>query len=46
MERIGGLEVKDRKDTTNTGFKIDAVEFDPLRYAKIPAYTSALAHRS
>lgn len=31
MERVGGIEVKDRKDTTVTGFVIDAVEFDPLR---------------
>lgn len=31
MARIGGIEVKDRKDSTLTGFGIDAVEFDPLR---------------
>ncbi|KAF3016198.1 dolichyl-diphosphooligosaccharide--protein glycosyltransferase subunit 1 [Neopestalotiopsis sp. 37M] len=30
MARIGGIEVKDRKDSTLTGFGIDAVEFDPL----------------
>jgi oligosaccharyltransferase complex subunit alpha (ribophorin I) len=33
MEKVGGIEVKDRKDTTVTGFGIEAVEFDPLRYA-------------
>lgn len=31
MERIGGIEVKDRKDTSVTGFAVEAVEFDPLR---------------
>ncbi|KAI0837744.1 Ribophorin I [Hypoxylon sp. FL0890] len=30
MERIGGFEVKDRKDASVTGFVIDAVEFDRL----------------
>ncbi|KAK9413038.1 putative Dolichyl-diphosphooligosaccharide--protein glycosyltransferase subunit 1 [Seiridium unicorne] len=30
MERIGGIEVKDRKDATATGFGIEPVEFDPL----------------
>ncbi|KAI1178795.1 Ribophorin I [Nemania sp. FL0916] len=30
MEKIGGLEVKDRKDTSVVGFTVDAVEFDPL----------------
>ncbi|KAI1383511.1 Ribophorin I [Hypoxylon trugodes] len=29
MEKIGGIEVKDRKDATVTGFAVDAVEFDP-----------------
>ncbi|KAI2613680.1 Ribophorin I [Hypoxylon fragiforme] len=28
MERIGGIEVKDRKDATVTGFGLEAVEFD------------------
>ncbi|KAI0854109.1 Ribophorin I [Daldinia vernicosa] len=28
MERIGGIEVKDRKDTSVTGFVVEAVEFD------------------
>ncbi|XXG94931.1 hexokinase [Hypoxylon texense] len=28
MERIGGIEVKDRKDATVTGFAVEAVEFD------------------
>lgn len=31
MERIGGIEVKDRKDATVTGFAIEAVEFDQTR---------------
>ncbi|KAH9998905.1 Ribophorin I [Xylariaceae sp. FL0662B] len=30
MERVGGIEVKDRKDATVSGFKVEAVEFDPL----------------
>ncbi|KAI1866496.1 hypothetical protein JX265_007797 [Neoarthrinium moseri] len=30
MERIGGIEVKDRKDAAVTGFAVEAVEFDPL----------------
>ncbi|KAI1761876.1 Ribophorin I [Hypoxylon sp. FL1150] len=28
MERIGGIEVKDRKDATVSGFAVEAVEFD------------------
>jgi oligosaccharyltransferase complex subunit alpha (ribophorin I) len=32
MERIGGVEVKDRKDATAGSFAVEAVEFDPLRY--------------
>ncbi|KAK6954013.1 hypothetical protein Daesc_003975 [Daldinia eschscholtzii] len=28
MERIGGIEVKDRKDASVTGFAVEAVEFD------------------
>lgn len=31
MERIGGIEVKDRKDATVTGFGLEAVEFDLSR---------------
>ncbi|KAI0125670.1 Ribophorin I [Xylariales sp. AK1849] len=30
MARVGGIEVKDRKDATVTGFAVEAVEFDPL----------------
>ncbi|KAI1372693.1 Ribophorin I [Hypoxylon crocopeplum] len=30
MERIGGIEVKDRKDGTVSGFVVEAVEFDQL----------------
>ncbi|OTB05922.1 hypothetical protein M426DRAFT_319306 [Hypoxylon sp. CI-4A] len=30
MERIGGFEVKDRKDATVSGFVVDAVEYDQL----------------
>lgn len=35
MELVGGFEVKDRKDTTVTGFVVEAVEFDPTRYDRI-----------
>lgn len=31
MSRVGGVEVKDRKDTTLGAFKVEAVEFDPNR---------------
>lgn len=31
MERVGGFEVKDRKDSSLTGFVVEAVEYDPLR---------------
>lgn len=31
MEKIGALEVKDRKNSDVVGFAVDAVEFDPLR---------------
>lgn len=34
MEKIGGLEVKDRKDATVVDFGIDIVEFDPERYVR------------
>ncbi|KAI0817619.1 oligosaccharyltransferase alpha subunit [Xylaria sp. FL0064] len=30
LERIGGFEVKDRKNSDVVGFNVDAVEFDPL----------------
>ncbi|KAI8959614.1 Ribophorin I [Daldinia sp. FL1419] len=30
MSRIGGIEVKDRKDASVTGFAVEAVEFDQL----------------
>ncbi|KAI1194210.1 Ribophorin I [Nemania serpens] len=30
MEKIGALEVKDRKNSDVVGFAVDAVEFDPL----------------
>ena len=33
MEKIGGFEVKDRKNADVVGFGIDAIEFDPLRQA-------------
>ena len=32
MERVGGLEVRDKKDETVTGFVVDATEFDTYRY--------------
>ncbi|MDA4132086.1 MAG: dolichyl-diphosphooligosaccharide--protein glycosyltransferase subunit 1 [Thaumarchaeota archaeon] len=31
MERIGGIEVKDRKDANVGPFKVQAVEYDPER---------------
>jgi oligosaccharyltransferase complex subunit alpha (ribophorin I) len=34
MSRIGGFEVKDRKDPNAGSFAVDAVEFDPLRYVE------------
>ncbi len=33
MSRVGGLEAKDRKDGNIGPFDVDAVEFDPSRYA-------------
>ncbi|KAI0482856.1 Ribophorin I [Xylariaceae sp. FL0804] len=38
MERVGGIEVKDRKDPDVTGFSTEAVEFDPfsdIQYVRI-----------
>jgi oligosaccharyltransferase complex subunit alpha (ribophorin I) len=32
MEKVGGLEVKDRKNPDVAGFTVDAVEFDQLRH--------------
>jgi hypothetical protein len=31
MQKVGGLEVKDRKNSDIGAFAVDAVEFDPLR---------------
>jgi oligosaccharyltransferase complex subunit alpha (ribophorin I) len=31
MSRLGGFEVKDRKDASLSGFTVEAVEFDPER---------------
>lgn len=31
MSRVGGFEVKDRKDATHGPFEVEAVEFDPER---------------
>jgi oligosaccharyltransferase complex subunit alpha (ribophorin I) len=31
MSRVGGFEVKDRKDATGGVFKVEVVEFDPER---------------
>ncbi|KAI8635481.1 oligosaccharyltransferase alpha subunit [Xylariaceae sp. FL1651] len=33
MEKVGGIEVKDRKNPEVVGFTVDAVEFDPSRQA-------------
>ncbi|KAI1739421.1 oligosaccharyltransferase alpha subunit [Xylaria scruposa] len=46
MEKIGGFEVKDRKNSALVGFTIDAVEFDPssdtqFYRIKLPAPLSA-----
>lgn len=32
LGRIGGLEVKDKKNPQNIGFVVDVVEVDPYRY--------------
>lgn len=32
MERLGGFEVKDKKDDALSGFTVEAVEFDTYRY--------------
>jgi oligosaccharyltransferase complex subunit alpha (ribophorin I) len=40
MERVGGFEVKDRKDATVTGFAVEPVEFDPPRC--VPSWTVAI----
>ena len=32
MERVGGFEVRDKKDESVTGFVVDATEFDTYRY--------------
>lgn len=32
LSRVGGLEVKDRKDTTAGSFTAEVVEYDPLRF--------------
>lgn len=34
MERVGGFEVKDKKDDAVTGFTVGAVEFDTYRYGQ------------
>lgn len=31
MEKVGGFEVKDRKNTAVVGFSVEPVQFDPLR---------------
>lgn len=33
LGRVGGLEVKDKKDAANTGFSVEVVGIDPARYA-------------
>lgn len=33
ISRVGGLEVKDRKDATAGAFVAEVVEYDPLRFA-------------
>lgn len=34
LGRIGGLEVKDKKEPERTGFSVEIVEVDPYRYAE------------
>lgn len=42
MATIGGLEVKDRKDSEAGLFQVDAVEFDSERYVSlIPPHNTA-----
>lgn len=36
MSRIGGLEVKDKKNTEAGVFQVEAVEFDPARWVTRP----------
>lgn len=31
MSQVGGIEVKDKKDASVVGFRVEAVEFDPSR---------------
>jgi oligosaccharyltransferase complex subunit alpha (ribophorin I) len=33
LGRVGGMEVKDKKDAANTGFLVEVVGIDPARYA-------------
>lgn len=35
MEKIGGFEVKDRKNSDIVGFTVDAVDFDPSRCVRL-----------
>ena len=37
MERVGGFEVRDKKDETVTGFVVDALELDTSRYVCLRA---------
>lgn len=37
IERVGGFEVRDKKDETVTGFVVDALELDTSRYVCLRA---------
>lgn len=32
VDKVGGLEARDKKDLTKSAFKAELVEYDPLRY--------------
>lgn len=38
VDRVGGLEVRDKKDPDRDGFEIALVEFDPFRFDMIPPF--------
>lgn len=40
VSRIGGFEVKDRKDTASGPFTAEVVEYDPLRYGSFHIVTN------
>lgn len=41
ISRIGGLEVRDKKDASKPLFKVEVTEFDTERYARMPTEQQA-----